>query len=134
MRLGKADIRMAELLEKARQDRDVLAVVLFGSSARGDDGPDSDVDICLVLQPRDYNDLELSHKKLEYLGPFGAPSLDIHVYQQLPLYIKKRILKEGEVLFCSDDRALYDLAFRTIQDFEDFRRIYDGYLEEVARG
>ncbi len=134
MRLGKADVKVTELLEKVRQDRDVLAVILFGSSARGDDGPGSDVDICLVLQPSDYSDLELSHKKLEYLGLFGASSLDIHVYQQLPLYIRKRILKEGEVLFCSDEKALYEIAFRTIQDFEDFRRIYDGYLGEVARG
>ena len=134
MHLGKADIKVAELLEKARQDQDVLAVILFGSSARGDNRPDSDVDICLVLQPSDYSDLELSHKKLEYLRSFSISSLDIHVYQQLPLYIRKRILKEGEILFCSDEKALYELAFRTIQDFEDFRRIYDGYLEEIARG
>jgi hypothetical protein len=62
-----------------------------------------------------------------------VPGLDIHVYQQLPLYIRKRILKEGETLFCRDEDALYELAFRTVQEFEDFKRIYYGYLEEVAR-
>ena len=134
MRLNRADIETANLVGKARQDQDVLAIIVFGSHARGDDGPTSDLDICLVLQPKDYSALKLSHKRLEYLKFFSMPGLDIHVYQQLPLYIRKRILKEGEILFCRDEEVLYELAFRTVQEFEDFRHIYYSYLEEVARG
>jgi len=37
------------------------------------------------------------------------------------------------VLFVRDEDALYDLAFRTIQAFEDFRPYYRTYLAEVAR-
>lgn len=106
----------------------------FGSRARGDNGPVSDLDVCLVLQPEDYSNLKLSRKRLEYLKFFGIPGLDIHVYQQLPLYIRKRILKEGEILFCRDEEVLYEMAFHTAQEFEDFRRIYHSYLQEVARG
>jgi len=29
---------------------------------------------------------------------------------------------------------LYDLAFRTIREYEDFKQIYREYLEEIARG
>ena len=134
MRLSKTNIETATLVGKARQDQDVLAIIVFGSRARGDDGPTSDLDICLVLQPKDYSALKLSRKRLEYLKFFSMPGLDIHVYQQLPLYIRKRILKEGKILFCRDEEVLYELAFRTVQEFEDFRHIYHGYLEEVARG
>ena len=134
MGLNRADTETAGLVEKARQDKDVLAVVVFGSYARGDDGPASDLDICLVLQPEDYGNLELSRKRLEYLKTFSIPTLDIHIYQQLPLYIRKRILKEGEILFCRDEEVLYEMAFRTVQEFEDFRDIYHSYLQEVARG
>jgi predicted nucleotidyltransferase len=133
MRLSKPEIATDGLMGRARQDQDVLAVIVFGSRARGDDGPTSDLDVCLVLQPKDYSALKLSRKRLEYLKCFSVPGLDIHVYQQLPLYIRKRILKEGETLFCRDEDALYELAFRTVQEFEDFKRIYYGYLEEVAR-
>ncbi len=122
---------LTALLARAERDPKVLAVILFGSRARGESAPDSDVDICLVLEPRNYSDLELSKKKLNYLKDFD---LDIHIYQQLPLYIRHRMLKEGKVLFCRDEDALYDLAFRTIQEFEDFKHIYREYLEEVARG
>ena len=134
MRLSKANIEITGLMGKARQDQDVLAIIVFGSRARGDDGPTSDLDICLVLQPKDYSALKLSRKRLEYLKCFSMPGLDIHVYQQLPLYIRKRILQEGEILFCRDEEVLYELAFHTVQEFEDFRHIYYSYLEGVARG
>jgi predicted nucleotidyltransferase len=134
MRLSKTNIETADLVGKARQDKDVLAIIVFGSRARGDDGPASDLDICLVLQPKDYSDLKLSRKRLKYLKCSSMPGLDIHIYQQLPLYIRKRILKEGEILFCRDEKVLYELAFRTVQEFEDFKHIYYSYLEAVARG
>ena len=134
MRLSKANIETTDLVGKARQDQDVLAIIVFGSCARGDDGPTSDLDICLVLQPKDYSNLKLSHKRLEYLTFCSSLGLDIHIYQQLPVYIRKRVLKEGEILFCRDEEVLYELSFRTAQEFDDFKHIYYSYLEEVARG
>ncbi|RLG51201.1 MAG: nucleotidyltransferase domain-containing protein [Thermoproteota archaeon] len=122
---------LKRFIEKGRRDPDLLAIFLFGSRVRGDEGPNSDVDICLVLQPRRYTELELSQKKLEYLKDFD---FDVQIYQQLPLYIRRRVLKEGKVLFCQDEDQLYQLAFRTAQQFEDFRHIYYTYLQEVARG
>lgn len=131
MEVHQAEGVKLRLVNKAKADQDLLAVILFGSHARGEEGPASDLDICLVLQPSDWGDLELSQKKLEYLKSFN---LDVQVYQQLPLYIRRRVLKEGKVLFCRDVEKLYELAFRSVQEFEDFKHIYHGYLEEVARG
>ncbi len=118
-------------LSQAQEDEDILAAILFGSVARGEQTPTSDVDVCLVLQPGDYPPLTLSRKKLAYLK---EGDLDIHIFQQLPLYIRTRVLKEGRVLFERDVDALYELAFRTAQAFEDFKPIYSAYLAEVARG
>jgi predicted nucleotidyltransferase len=77
---------MDELLEMAQQDDDVLAVLLFGSMARGEQNPCSDRDICLVLKPQNkpYRNIDLSHKRLEYLKQFD---LDIQIFQQFPIYI-----------------------------------------------
>ncbi|HID94867.1 MAG TPA: nucleotidyltransferase domain-containing protein [Candidatus Latescibacteria bacterium] len=123
--------KISAFIDKAAADEVILAVILFGSRARGQKTSSSDVDLCLVLQPGDYSDLELSQKKLEYLAAFDV---DVQVYQQLPLYIRRRVLKEGKVLFCRDEDKLYELAFRTVQEFEDFRHIYNSYLEGVAHG
>lgn len=124
------DKQLARLLSKAREDGDILAVFVFGSTARGEQTAASDVDVCLVLQPQKYDPLTLSRKKLAYLQQLD---LDIQIFQQLPLYIRRRVLKEGKVLFERDTDALYALAFRTAQEFEDFKPIYHAYLAEVAR-
>jgi uncharacterized protein len=126
-----ADKQLERLLSKAQEDNEILAVLLFGSTARGEQTAASDVDVCLVLQPKKYDPLVLSRKKLAYLQ---GDDLDVHVFQPLPLYIRHRVLKEGKVLFARDLDALYALAFRTAQEFEDFKPVYRTYLAEVARG
>jgi predicted nucleotidyltransferase len=126
-----ADKQLDHLLSKVKEDSEVLAVLQFGSTVRGEQTAASDVDVCLLLQPKKYDQLTLSRKKLAYLQ---GDDLDVHVFQQLPLYIRQRVLKEGKVLFARDLDALYALAFRTVQEFEDFKPVYRTYLAEVARG
>jgi len=116
------------IVEEVKNDSEMLALILFGSTARKDNYKQSDVYICLVLMPRSFTPKELSQKKLAYLKSF---ILDIQVFQQLPLYIKRRVLKEGKILHCKDDDALYDLSFTVIREFADFENIYRDYLVEV---
>jgi len=120
--------RIDKLVKMAKQDTNVLAVFLFGSAARGDYNQASDVDICLILKPDHHTPLELSRKRLEYQKLFV---MDVQIFQQLPLYIKVRVIKEGKNLFSADEDALYQLVFDTISEFEDFEHIYRDYLKEV---
>lgn len=115
-----------KLVSEAKKDRNILAVAVFGSFARREKY--SDIDVCLVLKKK-LEQLELSKIKLKYLTNF--PSLDIQIFQQLPLYIRIRILKEGRMIFCRDMDKLYDMAFHTIREFEDYKYIYKTYLEGV---
>ncbi len=117
------------LLERAAVDADVLAVLLYGSTARDEATTASDIDICLVLTRAHRSPRQLSDKRLTYLG--DADGVDVQVFQQLPIYIRQRVLKDGEVLFVRDEDQLYELAFRTVQEFEDFRPRYQTYLKEV---
>ena len=117
------------LLEKVKRDDDVLAVLLFGSSVRMEDLASSDVDICLLLRQKKFTPLFLSQKKMEYLQRFN---FDIHIFQQLPIYIRVRVLREGKILYCRDEDELYTKAFRTIEEFDHFRPFYDEYLRQVA--
>jgi uncharacterized protein len=121
---------LQDIVEQADGDATVLAVILFGSTARRERHPASDVDICLVLEPDRYSPEALMDMRLRYLTAFPV---DIQIFQQLPIYIRQRILKEGEVLFCRDQDVLYDLALRTVKAFADFKPLYHRYLDEVAR-
>jgi uncharacterized protein len=121
---------IARLLQRAGDDADVLAVLLYGSAARGEASATSDIDLCLVLVPARRTAAQMSAKRLEYLQHVD---LDVQVFQQLPLYIRQRVLRDGRVLFVRDEDQLYEVAFRTIQAFEDFRPRYEAYLTEVSR-
>src|SRR3970040_314620 len=97
--------QLKRLAIRAGEDPDVLAVLLFGSMGRSDVAPASYVDSCLVLQPQAGE--RPSAKRLEYLAEF---ELDIQVFQQLPLYLRQRVLHEAQVLLCKDEAALYEFA------------------------
>ena len=126
-----AQAAITRLVARAREDPDVLAVLLFGSRARGGATPASDHDVCLVLAAPPRSDLDASEKRLQYLA---LGDLDVVVFQQLPLHIRSRVLREGRVLFTRDEDALYAAAVRTAKAFEGFRHIYRAYLDAVARG
>ena len=117
-----------KLVSKAKRDKSVLAVMVFGSYARGE--RHKDIDICLVLKKETGNGA-MSRKRLAYVSESG---LDVHVFQQMPLYIRVRVLREGKILFCRDMDALYDIASRTVREFAYFEPAYKGYLEAVKHG
>jgi len=118
------------LLEEVKKDADVLAVILYGSCADKTQDPRSDIDICLLLDADKKISPEDSLKKrIHYLGRFD---FDIRIFSGLPVYIRRRVLRDGKVLFSRDDDKLYDTAFKTITEFEDFEDIYREYLEETA--
>lgn len=122
---------LTRLLARAERDPDILAVMLFGSRARGDASPGSDVDVCLVLTPVPRSKLAEAQKRLDYLA---EADVDVVVFQHLPLAIQSRILREGHVLYVRHEDALYELAIRSVKAFERFRPIHQAYLDEVARG
>lgn len=113
--------------EKIKKDWDILALILFGSYARGEVA--GDVDLCMVMFPAKAS--EGFDKRIKYSQTEG---LDVQVFQDLPLYIRKRVLKEGKVLHSKDEDLLYDIAIKTAKEFELFRPKYELYLEGVAKG
>lgn len=124
------DLQLAGFLQRAVGDPDILAVVLFGSVARGQATRGSDVDICLVMSPGEHDRRMFLHKRLEYAS---RCDFDVQVFQSLPLHVRIRILKEGKLLFVRDEQALYELAHRTVRAFENFKPHYRAYLDEVLR-
>lgn len=122
--------KLAPLIAAVKKDKDILAVMLFGSAARKE--KHRDIDVALVLYPKKQSSLEMSNILLRYVGISDA--IDVSVFQQLPLYIQKRVLKEGKLLFTKDEDALYDVVFDSIRATEDFMPRYRMFLEvEVSQ-
>ncbi|MEK6874066.1 MAG: nucleotidyltransferase domain-containing protein [Nanoarchaeota archaeon] len=124
------DKNILKFIEKARVDADVLAIALFGSMARGE--PHRDIDLCIFLN-RKMTNKEMTDKRIKYLNN-ASDKLDIHIFQQLPVYIRVRILKEGKILFCNDEDSLYEIAFDIIKEFNLYEKVYNMCLGGVENG
>ena len=94
---------LGELKRVLREQYGVTSVVVYGSKARGDDSPDSDIDVMIVLD--NYTpqieaaidelvyDINLARDCLISVVIFGRRELEEGPMGESPLY--KRILAEG---------------------------------------
>jgi uncharacterized protein YutE (UPF0331/DUF86 family) len=57
---------------------------------------------------------------------------DVQIFQQLPLYVRKEVLK-GKPLYVRDNE-IYDIAYRTINEYEDYRPYLMRYVREERTG
>jgi len=128
---GEVPTPAAKVAARARNDDEVIAVALYGSCARGKYSGISDIDICIFLRPRKYHTGEMYQKRMKYTEAAASDKADVQVFQQLPLQIRSNVLKEGKMVLVRDEAALYELAFETIKDLEDFRKHYNEYLAGI---
>ncbi len=115
------------LIKESKKDKRILSIILFGSTARGK--KNRDIDICIVLYKKTSN-LEMSKIRLKF-SLILRENYDIHVFQQLPLYIRKEILKDGKILISKNNKKLYEIAFQTIKEFNLYEKIYKNYLYSI---
>lgn len=106
----------------------VRFIIHYGSAAEGITREESDIDLCIDIDAdTDYERSRFRLKVLSELPDF----FDVQIFAQLPLYVKKEVLK-GKVILCRDEEYLYETAISTIKEFEDFKyRFYD-YIGERA--
>ena len=75
----------------------------------------------------------MSKKKIDYLT-IAKKNQDIQIFQQLPLYIRIRVLKDAKILYCKNEDALYELAFSTIKEFNLYEKVYELCIGNVKNG
>ncbi len=122
----KVQAILSKLQVKMEEDPDILAVILYGSYARGEEA--RDVDLCLVLFPdKARKGLD---KRIEYSY---YDMIDVQVFQDLPLYMRPRIIKEGKLLHVKDEDLLYDVAIETAKEYELYRPKYEMYIDSITK-
>lgn len=104
---------------------------LFGSQTKGNIGPVSDIDIAVFIDCRD-EDAYASHK-MEILGKLNdtlkTDNIDLVLLNEAPPLLAHRILKEGEIIYCEDEKKRLDYEESAILKYLDFKP----YLEKYAR-
>lgn len=101
----------------------VKFVIGFGSYFSKKANPLSDYDFAVYYEG---NSKERFKFRLLIIGNLPE-KFDVQIYQDLPLYVQKEVLK-GNIIYYKDLKFVYEVAYETIKNFEDFKNHYDYYL------
>jgi len=112
----------------------VAVAYLFGSQARGDAGPLSDVDVAVLLDggTSPGEALALRLRLMEAIGrALCIERVDVIVLNDAPYLLQHRVIRDGRVLYCPDELARVRYEFRVLRDYLDFRYFEDKYFRAV---
>ena len=116
---------------------EVVLGFLFGSYARGQGRPDSDVD-CVVLLSEAvptarYLDLRL--RVMDGLArSIGRDDVDLAILNEAPLALAYRVLRDGTLLFCRDRAVYVQYRVRTLDLYFDFAPLLERHQEMFLKG
>lgn len=119
-RMEASEVR--RLLEQYFREgaRGVACAWLFGSVSRGDERPNSDVDVAVLLTedpPRDLSSLRLD--LAEELRALLSRPVDLVVLNRAPADLAHRVLRDGQLAFEGDASARVAFEVRCRREYFD---------------
>ena len=88
-----------------------MAILLYGSAARGESTERSDIDICVVAPDADHNKLYREILKL------SRGKYDIRIFEKMPLFLKIEVIKNHKIIYAKNVYDLYEYFYK-------FRKIW----------
>lgn len=141
--VGAAPVSVSDLAQRlatvvGRPGPEIDCVYLFGSTARGERGPLSDIDVGIL-----FSGLTPAARRLDLAASVGEDverltksTVDVVILNDAPPAVRHRIVRDGLLLFAIDERRRVDFESRSIDEFLDFQPVlvrYDQQLLERAR-
>jgi uncharacterized protein len=110
---------------------DVQAIYVYGSAARGDSGPGSDVDVGVLLPPGQSmsGHLDIAARLAAVLGH----DVDLVDLRRAGDFLRMEVLREGRALYVRDQDQLLDWEARAISSYSDHRYRIRGLLDDFSR-
>ena len=118
-----------KLLAYCPSRREIVAAYLFGSAARGQAGPLSDLDFAFLLERRRTRltgSLAYQAARLtDLMALLGTNKIDLVVLPCASPVLEHRILRDGALLYCRNDRQRLAFEERALRTFLDLKPFYD---------
>lgn len=128
--------KIKEFLER---DKDILFAYLYGSYAADIIHPDSDIDLAVYL--KEGNKEYYLKKDNEFLGnapiALGNDKIDIRILNVMPLLLKFKVIREGQLLLSQDEQKRIDFETEVMDRYFEMKPYFDEYnqiLEERILG
>jgi predicted nucleotidyltransferase len=109
--------------------KQILGVLLYGSQARGEAGPRSDIDLCIVAPWA----ADRSSIWRRFVYHLRDSRYDVRIFELLPLFLKAAVIEQGIVVYCEDEPELYEYFYPFRRDWQDQKHRQEMTAEE-ARG
>ena len=103
--------------------KNVIAVYLFGSYARGKTHSLSDIDICVIMN-------KPNEKSMDKIISYDSDNLEISFFHMLPLAIRFRVFGEGKPLIVNDSSVVDVLKIATWKNYLDIKPLINLYCME----
>lgn len=112
--------------EVFRRHPEVVAAYLFGSYARDEEGPLSDVDIAYlfdpkVFNPKDYLDLDLQID-VELSETLRTDEVDCKLLNKSPIGFQYEVISKGKLIYCCDENIKEEYEKSIIKSFSSTAR------------
>ena len=100
-------------------------VMLYGSHAEEREMPISDIDIAVYYWASAEGRFQF---RMNIAGSLSS-RYDVHIFQDLPLHVRKDVISHGEILYQKDYVETFNIFLQTIREYEDFKPRLDIYYE-----
>ncbi len=116
--------KLSKIIGVIKSHPNVVAIYLFGSHAKGEATPLSDVDVAVILEnPTPESEADI--------GSLTSPEIDVVLFHRLPLHIKYEVLKYGKEIFVRDEEKLLKIKLKVMREYLDTARMYRMISSEV---
>lgn len=122
IKMGKKQIIEEIRKEFSDFEKEIFALIIYGSCLLGTETRKSDIDICVVAKSKE-KAKELYRKTLKISAK--KPNYDIHFFELMPLYAQIEVIETGKVIYAQDISELnyYFYFYRKLWQDQAINRI-----------
>jgi predicted nucleotidyltransferase len=129
--------KLPDLIRTLIQHSEVVALYSFGSVAKKELKPLSDLDFAVLLSGQLNKKLRFE-KHLELIGIFNTifrtDEIDLVVLNDAPFHFCFQVLKTGKLLYCKNKAELIDFREQVVKNYLDFKYFRDSFDHAFLKG
>ena len=109
--------RMRAVVAVLRKTKAAKTVILFGSYARGEQKPLSDVDLCVITERN------ISEALKAHIASLASDGVEISFFWDLPSLVRYNALRDRKILLNRSKKFAHDAVVATMSEYLDFQHI-----------